>query len=119
METMSLWDNLVEEALAKLQSLKLLRSLRPIQLPSHQPPKAIENETQNSSNSEQEDEFFQVFDKMQPWDRSSVEVQMAEETFQRWICDLPSTGTLLAPPIPVVIFFNLFLFYFLFFQFCE
>lgn len=92
------WDNLVEEAVAKLQSLKLLRSLRPIHLPSDQPSKAIENETQNSSKSDQEEkgnEVFQVFDKMQPWDRSSVEVEMAEETFQRWICDLPSTGTLL------------------------
>ncbi|XP_059449070.1 8-amino-7-oxononanoate synthase-like [Corylus avellana] len=95
METMSLWDNLVEEALAKLQSLELLQPLRPIHLPSHQPPKAIENETQYSSNSVQEEkgnQFFQVFDKMQPWDRSSVEVQVAEETFQRWIRDLPSTG---------------------------
>ncbi|XP_062150692.1 8-amino-7-oxononanoate synthase [Alnus glutinosa] len=95
METMSLWDNLVEEALAKLQSLKLLRSLRPIHLLSDQPPKAIENETQNSSKSDQEEkgnEVFQVFDKMQPWDRSSVEVQMAEETFQTWIRYLPSTG---------------------------
>jgi 8-amino-7-oxononanoate synthase len=95
METMSSWDNLVEVALAKLESLKLLRSLRPIYLPNDQHSKPIENEAQSSSLSDQKEagkEVFQVFDEMQPWDRSSVEVQIAEETFQRWVCDVPSTG---------------------------
>ncbi|KAG7986592.1 hypothetical protein I3843_03G089100 [Carya illinoinensis] len=95
METMSFWDNLVEEALVKLESLKLLRSLRPIHLPDNQQPKPIENEGQSSSKPDREEhgkQAFQVFNEMQPWDRSSVEVQIAEETFQIWQRDLPSTG---------------------------
>ncbi|KAK4572058.1 hypothetical protein RGQ29_030463 [Quercus rubra] len=95
METMNLWDNLVEEALVKLENLKLLRSLRPIHLPNDQQSKPIENEAQSSSISDHEEagkDLFQVYDEMQQWDRSSVEVQIAEETFQRWVCDFPSTG---------------------------
>ena len=95
---MNLWDNLVEEALVKLENLKLLRSLRPIHLPNDQQSKPIENEAQSSSISDHEEagkDLFQVYDEMQQWDRSSVEVQIAEETFQRWVCDFPSTGNLL------------------------
>lgn len=93
---MSFWDNLVEEALVKLESLKLLRSLRPIHLPNNQQPKPIENEDQSSSKPDREEhgkQAFQVFNEMQPWDRSSVEVQIAEKTFQIWQRDLPCTGS--------------------------
>ncbi|XP_075649279.1 8-amino-7-oxononanoate synthase-like [Castanea sativa] len=95
METMNLWDNLVEEALVKLENLKLLRSLRPIHLPNDQQSKPIENEALSSSISDHEEagkDVFQVYDEMQQWDRSAVEVQIAEETFQRWVSDIPSTG---------------------------
>ena len=97
METMNLWDSLVEEALAKLESLKLVRHLRPIHLPSDQQPKPIENEPQSNSISDQEEavkEFFQMFDEMQQWERSSVEVHIAEETFQSWVCEISTTGKL-------------------------
>ncbi|KAL0400952.1 UNVERIFIED_CONTAM: 8-amino-7-oxononanoate synthase [Sesamum latifolium] len=58
----SLWENWVEEALSKLESLKVLRSLRPIHLPNGvaRRPTFVENW---SSNPNQE---FQVFDG--PWD---------------------------------------------------
>nr|XP_023877043.1 8-amino-7-oxononanoate synthase-like [Quercus suber]POE80383.1 8-amino-7-oxononanoate synthase [Quercus suber] len=95
METMNLWDILVEEALAKLESLKLVRHLRPIHLPSDQQPKPIENEPQSNSMSDQEEagkEVFQMFDEMQQWERSSVEVHIAEETFQSWVCEISTTG---------------------------
>ena len=95
---MNLWDSLVEEALAKLESLKLVRHLRPIHLPSDQQPKPIENEPQSNSISDQEEavkEFFQMFDEMQQWERSSVEVHIAEETFQSWVCEISTTGKLL------------------------
>ncbi|XP_050252963.1 8-amino-7-oxononanoate synthase-like [Quercus robur] len=95
METMNLWDSLVEEALAKLESLKLVRHLRPIHLPSDQQPKPIENEPQSNSISDQEEagkEVFQMFDEMQQWERSSVEVHIAEETFQSWVCEISTTG---------------------------
>lgn len=37
---------------------------------------------------------LEVFDEMQPWDRSSVEVEIGETTFHRWMHDTPSSGTL-------------------------
>ncbi|XP_024461671.2 8-amino-7-oxononanoate synthase isoform X2 [Populus trichocarpa] len=72
------WDSWVDEALAKLHSLKLLRSLRPINL-SPQPHKNCEDD-------------YQVFDEMQPWDRSSVEISISERTFHKWLLDIPSSG---------------------------
>ncbi|KAL4595570.1 hypothetical protein ACB092_12G101600 [Castanea dentata] len=97
METMNLWDSFVEEALAKLESLKLVRHLRPIHLPSDQQPKPIENEPQSNSISDQEEageEVFQMFDEMQQWERSSVEVHIAEETFQSWVSEISTTDYL-------------------------
>ncbi|KAJ6308347.1 hypothetical protein OIU76_018013 [Salix suchowensis] len=72
------WDSWVEEALAKLHSSKLLRSLRPINL-FPQPHKNSEDD-------------YQVFDEMQPWDRSSVEISISEPTFHKWLLDIPSSG---------------------------
>lgn len=95
---MNLWDSSVEEALAKLESLKLVRHLRPVHLPNDQQPKPIENEPQSNSISDQEEagkEDFQMFDEMQQWERSSVEVHIAEETFQSWVCEISTTGKLL------------------------
>ena len=88
MEVMSSWDNWVEEALSKLESMQLLRSLRPIYL---------RNETKDpiktdSSKPPFQDEF-QVFDEMQPWDRSSVEIQISNATFQNWVNHISSSGT--------------------------
>ncbi|KAM0970957.1 hypothetical protein ACFX15_018366 [Malus domestica] len=76
------WDQWVEEALHKLDRLQLLRSLRPIYL--HNGPT---QEAQKSA----EDEF-NVFDEMQTWDRSSVEVHIPEPTFEKWLHDIPSSG---------------------------
>ncbi|CAA2997767.1 8-amino-7-oxononanoate synthase [Olea europaea subsp. europaea] len=80
MEANSGWDSWVEEALSKLESLKILRSLRPIYLPNSQ---------LNSSNSCENFEFFSGPHK---WDRSSVEVIVSEATFQKWLHDIPSLG---------------------------
>ncbi|KAJ7949499.1 8-amino-7-oxononanoate synthase [Quillaja saponaria] len=95
MELMSTWDHWVQEGLTRLQSLKLLRSLRPIYLRKEKQPIPIKNETQYISNSEEEEEdeeFFKAFDEMQPWDRSSVELEISESTFQKWVQDIPSSG---------------------------
>ncbi|KAI5389358.1 hypothetical protein KIW84_074852 [Lathyrus oleraceus] len=35
---------------------------------------------------------FEVFDEMQQWDRSSVEVKIGETTFREWMNDTPSSG---------------------------
>ncbi|BFG23133.1 hypothetical protein CerSpe_094070 [Prunus speciosa] len=76
------WDHGVEEALQKLEHLQLLRSLRPIYLQN--------GPTQEAQNPV--DDEFHVFDEMQPWDRSSVEVHIPEPTFQKWLHDIPSSG---------------------------
>ncbi|XP_062092204.1 8-amino-7-oxononanoate synthase isoform X2 [Humulus lupulus] len=84
---MSLWDYWIEEALSKLDSLQLLRSLRPIYLrnvPEHPINTA-------SSKSSIEDEF-QVFDELHTWDRSSVEIEISDATFQNWVHHISSSG---------------------------
>ncbi|BBG98210.1 biotin F [Prunus dulcis] len=81
-EMLRSWDNGVEEALQKLEHLQLLRSLRPIYLQN--------GPTQEAQNPV--DDEFHVFDEMQPWDRSSVEVHIPEPTFQKWLHDIPSSG---------------------------
>ncbi|XP_065849866.1 8-amino-7-oxononanoate synthase isoform X1 [Euphorbia lathyris] len=76
------WDFWVDEALSKLQSLKLLRSLRPIYL-SNEPNSLPKHNTSDE---------YEVFDEMQHWDRSSVHVSISDSTFQKWLLDIPSSG---------------------------
>lgn len=80
-----LWDKWVEEALKSLDSLKVLRSLRPI---------SLRNKKLHSFGID-DDDAFEVFDKMQQWDRSSVEVEIGETTFRKWMLDTPSSGKLI------------------------
>ncbi|PON56392.1 LL-diaminopimelate aminotransferase [Trema orientale] len=84
MEVTSSWDKWVEEALSKLESLQLLRSLRPIYL-------RTEPEHPIKADAPIQDEF-QVFDEMQQWDRSSVEIQISDATFQNWVNHISSSG---------------------------
>ncbi|XP_077237922.1 biotin F [Tasmannia lanceolata] len=77
------WDYWVDEALARLHSLKVLRSLRPISLSANKS-KPIE-EMSNAND-------FETFDGLRSWDRSSVEVEIDESTFQKWVDDIPSPG---------------------------
>ncbi|CAL5198896.1 unnamed protein product [Lathyrus oleraceus] len=72
------WDKWVQEALTTLDSLKVLRSLRLISLWSQKVP--VDHDA------------FEVFDEMQQWDRSSVEVKIGETTFREWMNDTPSSG---------------------------
>ncbi|KAL2939939.1 8-amino-7-oxononanoate synthase [Bienertia sinuspersici] len=74
------WDEWVESALCKLESLKLLRSLRPI----------------NVSNNFHAHEY-QVFDNLRQWDRTSVEVMISDSTFHHWLNDIPSCGSIEVP----------------------
>ncbi|XP_021286596.1 8-amino-7-oxononanoate synthase-like [Herrania umbratica] len=84
METNSLWEKWVEEAVSKLESLKLLRSLRPLYLSSVQP------EVANVGISNEEE--YELFDELQPWDRSSIEVSISEPTYRKWLLEVPSSG---------------------------
>ncbi|XP_059666925.1 8-amino-7-oxononanoate synthase isoform X2 [Cornus florida] len=85
---MSSWDYWVEGALSRLESMKIRRSLRPIYLPNIEEPNTFENESENASNSD----AFEVFDGLRQWDRASVEMQISEATFQKWLGDIPSLG---------------------------
>ncbi|KAH1216380.1 8-amino-7-oxononanoate synthase [Glycine max] len=78
------WDNWVGEA------LETLYSLRPICLRNSQPREFGAD-----------DGAFQVFDEMQQRDRSSVEVEIAETTFSRWMHDTPVL-TLVTPEARVI-----------------
>ncbi|XP_017972244.1 PREDICTED: 8-amino-7-oxononanoate synthase isoform X1 [Theobroma cacao] len=69
----SSWDFWVEEALLKVESLKLLRPIRPIQLSKKQ------------ATEKRDDEEYEVFNELQPWDRSTVEVSISESFFQQWL----------------------------------
>ncbi|GAV75712.1 Aminotran_1_2 domain-containing protein [Cephalotus follicularis] len=83
MERSSLWDEWVEEALSMLESMKLLRSLRPI---------FVSNHLQQPQHESKPNDDYEVFDEMQHWDRSSVEVSISNTTFLRWLQDIPSSG---------------------------
>ncbi|XP_022969783.1 8-amino-7-oxononanoate synthase isoform X4 [Cucurbita maxima] len=83
-----MWDAYVEQALAQLGFLQLLRSLRPI-TPSLEKLNPVDDEAPIEA---KEDGEFKVFDEMQPWDRASVEVEIAESTVQKWLLDIPSSG---------------------------
>ena len=87
---MSMWDAYVEQALEQLGLLQLLRSLRPI-TPSLEKLNPVDDEAPIEA---KEDGEFKVFDEMQPWDRASVEVEIAESTVQKWLLDIPSSGML-------------------------
>ncbi|OMO94878.1 Aminotransferase, class I/classII [Corchorus capsularis] len=68
------WDFWLEEALAKLESLNLLRPIRPIHLSTPQNPVP-----------DTDDEEYEVFHQLQPWNRRSVEVSISDSFFQRWV----------------------------------
>ncbi|XVF49395.1 hypothetical protein PTKIN_Ptkin04bG0008300 [Pterospermum kingtungense] len=82
----SLWDKWVEEALSKLESLKLLRSLRPLYLSNNVGTVGISSEDE-----------YEVFDEMQQWDRSSVLVSISESTYRKWLLEIPSSGDEIVP----------------------
>nr|GLL21044.1 8-amino-7-oxononanoate synthase [Ipomoea trifida] len=86
---MNSWDLWVEQVLSRLDSQKLLRSLRPI-LPS----KANHPGSQQTcpSNSSFSGDALEVFDGLRHWDRASVEVMISETTYQKWLKDVPSSG---------------------------
>ncbi|XAR71825.1 8-amino-7-oxononanoate synthase [Bertholletia excelsa] len=86
--SMSSWDHWVEEALSRLESLKLLRSLRPIHLPGNAESRPIESVPSNATSFDE----FEVFDGLRQSDRASVEVQISESTFQRWVREVPGSG---------------------------
>ncbi|KAL6005056.1 hypothetical protein ACLOJK_005617, partial [Asimina triloba] len=81
----SCWDFWVEQALWRLDSLKVLRSLRPISLSSiGGGPFDVEESSSRGQ--------LQTFDGLRPHDRASVEIEIEESTFKKWVGDVPSPG---------------------------
>ncbi|XP_057414835.1 8-amino-7-oxononanoate synthase-like isoform X2 [Lotus japonicus] len=70
------WDTWVSKALVPLNSRNHILSLRPIHLRKDKP----------------RSQPLVVFDDMQQWDRSSVEVEISETTFNRWVNYTTSSG---------------------------
>ncbi|RVW80966.1 hypothetical protein CK203_054665 [Vitis vinifera] len=70
------WDSWVDQALSRLHSLKLIRSLRPIHLPNPLPTPRD----------------FEVFHHLSPWDRLAIEIKISEPTFLKWVNEIPSSG---------------------------
>ncbi|XP_040375859.1 8-amino-7-oxononanoate synthase-like isoform X3 [Oryza brachyantha] len=65
---MAQWDALVDAALARLQSMNLLRATRPIALaPPPAPP--------------------ETFDGPGPWDRAAVEIRLDDATLLQWLAE--------------------------------
>ncbi|CAN1265526.1 hypothetical protein LINPERPRIM_LOCUS12271 [Linum perenne] len=79
------WDEWLDEAISKLESTKLLRSLRPITLGKQQQQPLCSSLGH----------AYKVFDEMQQWDRSSVEVSVSDSTFGSWLRNAASVGELL------------------------
>lgn len=79
---MASWDSWVEEGLQKLERLQLIGSIRPIYL----------HRTQDDTKKPVDEDEFEVYNEIQPWDRSSVEVHIPEPTFQKWLNEIPSSG---------------------------
>uniref|UniRef100_A0A7N0RDE1 Aminotransferase class I/classII large domain-containing protein n=1 Tax=Kalanchoe fedtschenkoi TaxID=63787 RepID=A0A7N0RDE1_KALFE len=79
MDEIWMWDYWVEEALSRLDALKLTRSLRPVQFA-------------NAESGQLTDEEMEVFDGLRQWDRASVEVEISDATFRNWVLDIPSSG---------------------------
>lgn len=86
------WDGWVKEALARLESLKIVRSLRPISLSVQQQELGGDASRGSESGSGGNDDEYEVFEEMKPWDRASVEVDVADSTFRSWLHDIPSSG---------------------------
>ncbi|XP_011621169.1 8-amino-7-oxononanoate synthase isoform X1 [Amborella trichopoda] len=84
------WDSWLDQALQKLYSTKLIRTLRPIFMA---PPSNgyLGNADKVLGNSMSE-EHFETFDGIQPWDREAVEVEITESTFQKWMNEFSISG---------------------------
>uniref|UniRef100_A0A0C9RNB3 TSA: Wollemia nobilis Ref_Wollemi_Transcript_9000_2152 transcribed RNA sequence n=1 Tax=Wollemia nobilis TaxID=56998 RepID=A0A0C9RNB3_9CONI len=93
------WDLWLEEALHKLESLKRLRSLRPLFPVSFEGRGVLSSLNVSSplvvSDGNKEEEMleeFETYESPGPWDRSAVEVEISEATFAQWTNNLCSTG---------------------------
>ncbi|XVF82981.1 hypothetical protein PTKIN_Ptkin16aG0096000 [Pterospermum kingtungense] len=75
----SSWDLWIEEALPKLESRKMFMPLRPMHLPSL----GEEEEETIAHQAEADEEEYETFQGIQPWDRLSVQILVLDTFFQR------------------------------------
>lgn len=82
----NLWDKWVAESVEKLEGSKLLLSLRTMYL------KNLEEEEDVRGSRANIEEEYPVFNQLNPWDRTSVEMAVSEFTFNNWVNGLSTTG---------------------------
>ncbi|XVF77540.1 hypothetical protein PTKIN_Ptkin14bG0053100 [Pterospermum kingtungense] len=73
----SSWDLWIEEALAKLESRTMFMPLRPMHLPYLGEQETVAQETKADENE------YETFQEIQPWDRASVQISIPEPFFQQ------------------------------------
>ena len=71
----SSWDLWIEEAISKLESRKMFTPIRPMNL-------AILGQEDEAQTKFDEDEY-ETFQGIQPWDRLSVQISLPQPFFQR------------------------------------
>ncbi|OMO98180.1 Aminotransferase, class I/classII [Corchorus olitorius] len=77
------WDLWIEEALPKVESLNMFIALRPMRLPTaKQQGQEVEEEATSQAIVPNEEEY-ETFQGVQPWDRLSVQISIPESFFQR------------------------------------
>ncbi|XVF77533.1 hypothetical protein PTKIN_Ptkin14bG0052400 [Pterospermum kingtungense] len=72
----SSWDLWIEEAVAKLESRKMFLPLRPMHLAGLGQQETVASETKADENE------YETFQEIQPWDRVSVQISVPETFFQ-------------------------------------
>ncbi|CAN6477973.1 unnamed protein product [Victoria cruziana] len=84
----SCWDSWVEEAVRRLDSRKVVRSVRPVFVSSQEASLPTIGFVFESVGGRE----LETFDGPGIWDRSAVEVAMSEPTFEKWMQDSSSLG---------------------------
>ncbi|KAL4280133.1 hypothetical protein GQ457_03G015990 [Hibiscus cannabinus] len=73
----SSWDLWIEEAVAKLESIRLFTPLRPMRVPT------LKHQDDEEAQPKFDDDQYQTFHGIQPWDRLSVQVSIPHAFYQR------------------------------------
>ncbi|GMJ13661.1 biotin F, biotin 4 [Hibiscus trionum] len=75
------WDLWVEEAVSKLESIKLFTPLRPMRVPTLK--QQQENQDDEEAPPKFDDDQYETFPGIQPWDRLSIQVSIPDAFYQR------------------------------------
>ncbi|KAK8560259.1 hypothetical protein V6N13_061136 [Hibiscus sabdariffa] len=79
----SSWDLWIEEAVAKLESIRLFTPLRPMRVPTLKHHQENQDDDHEEAQRKFDDDQFETFHGIQPWDRLSVQVSIPHAFYQR------------------------------------